>query len=186
MSRPSSNKQLLCVATMCLLCSSEREGVNQVFSSEKILFILKLAYVRPLRSETKHDNCSSFSWSVVYRTDNFLDVSRTAASRVMAAYTNLGKVPSAKHNTGRKSKLRDCDRRVLKRTVAKNCKTTLPQVTFEMNTHLLSIFDESCSVVLGFRATILFNTRPLQSSSFDFRPLLASQKTPYPDLYRLS
>lgn len=72
----------------------------------------------------------------VSRTANLVGVSRTTVSRVMTAYTNLGKVSSAKHNSGRKSKLKDRDRRVLKRLVARNHKTTLPQITSEMNTHL--------------------------------------------------
>ncbi|GFT81532.1 HTH_Tnp_Tc3_2 domain-containing protein [Nephila pilipes] len=42
----------------------------------------------------------------------------------------------AKHNSGRKSKFKDRDRRVLKRIVTQKRKTTLPQITSEMNTHL--------------------------------------------------
>ncbi len=60
----------------------------------------------------------------VSRTANIVSVSRTTVSRVMTAYTNLGKVSSAKHNSGRKSKLKDAVRRVLKRIVVLNRKTT--------------------------------------------------------------
>lgn len=72
----------------------------------------------------------------VSRTANLVGVSRTTVSRTLSAYTKLGKVSSAKHNSGRKSKLSDRDRRVLKRIVARKRKTTLPVITSEMNTHL--------------------------------------------------
>ncbi|GFV03027.1 transposable element Tcb1 transposase [Trichonephila clavipes] len=72
------------------------------------------------------------------RTAKFVGVSRTTVSRVMTAYTNMGKVSSVKHNSGRKLKLKDRHRRVLKRIVARNRKTTLPQITSEMYTHLLN------------------------------------------------
>lgn len=72
----------------------------------------------------------------VSRTANLMGVSRSTVSRVMTAYTKLGKVSSAKQNSGRKSKLTDRDRRALKRIVARKRKTTLPQITSEMNTHL--------------------------------------------------
>ncbi|GFU92492.1 transposable element Tc1 transposase [Trichonephila clavipes] len=56
----------------------------------------------------------------VSRTANLVGISRTTVPRVMTAYTNLGKVSSAKHNTGRKLKLKDPDRRVLRRILAQN------------------------------------------------------------------
>lgn len=61
---------------------------------------------------------------------------RTTVLRVMTAYMNLGKVCSAKQNCGRKSKLNDRDRRKLNRIAATKRKTTLQQITSEMNTHL--------------------------------------------------
>ncbi|GFT47086.1 transposable element Tc1 transposase [Nephila pilipes] len=61
----------------------------------------------------------------VSRTANLVDVSRTTVSRVMIAYTSLGKMSYSKHNSGRKLKLKDCDRRVLKRIIAPKRKTTL-------------------------------------------------------------
>ncbi|GBN85401.1 hypothetical protein AVEN_76842-1 [Araneus ventricosus] len=67
-------------------------------------------------------------------TANLLGVSSPPVSRVMTAYTKLGKVSSAKHKSGQKSKLNDRDRRGLKRIVARKRKTTLPQITKEMNT----------------------------------------------------
>ncbi|GFX91262.1 transposable element Tcb1 transposase [Trichonephila clavipes] len=57
---------------------------------------------------------------------------------IMTAYTNLGKVSSEKHNRGRKLKFNDRNRRVMKRIIARNHKTTLPQITSKMNTHLLN------------------------------------------------
>ncbi len=42
---------------------------------------------------------------------NLVSLSRTTVSRVMTVYTNLSKVSSAKHNSGRKLKLKDHDRR---------------------------------------------------------------------------
>ncbi|XP_071037679.1 uncharacterized protein [Parasteatoda tepidariorum] len=72
----------------------------------------------------------------VSRTADLMGVSRTSVSRTLSAYTKLGTVSSAKHNSGRKSKLSDRDRRVLKRIVARKRKTTLPVITSEMNTHL--------------------------------------------------
>ncbi|GFX31536.1 transposable element Tc1 transposase [Trichonephila clavipes] len=74
----------------------------------------------------------------VSRTANIVGVSRSTVSRVMTAYTNLGKVSSAKHNSGGKLKLKVRDTRVLKGIVARNHKTTLLQITSEMNTHLLN------------------------------------------------
>ncbi|GFS61463.1 transposable element Tc1 transposase [Trichonephila clavipes] len=72
------------------------------------------------------------------RTANLVGVLRTTVSRVMTAYTNLGKVSSAKYNSRGKLKLEHRDRRVLKRIVARNRKTILPQITSDMNTHLLN------------------------------------------------
>ena len=68
------------------------------------------------------------------RNTNLVGVSRATVSTVMTAYTNLGKVSSAKHNSGRNLKVRD--RRMLKRIVARNRKTMLPQITSEMSTHI--------------------------------------------------
>ncbi|GFX05925.1 hypothetical protein TNCV_1785571 [Trichonephila clavipes] len=53
-------------------------------------------------------------------TVNLVGVSNTIVSRVMTAYTNLAS--SEKHNSGGKSKLKDHDRRMLKRIVAKNAR----------------------------------------------------------------
>nr|XP_015921838.2 uncharacterized protein LOC107450538 [Parasteatoda tepidariorum] len=72
----------------------------------------------------------------VSRATELVGVSRTTVSRTLSTYTELGKVSSARHNSGRKSKLSDRDRRVLKRIVARKRKTTLPVITSEMNTHL--------------------------------------------------
>ncbi|GFX46297.1 hypothetical protein TNCV_1372391 [Trichonephila clavipes] len=60
----------------------------------------------------------------VSRTANLVGVSRTTVSRVITAYTNLDEVSSAKNDSGRDSKLKDHERRVLKRIVAQRRKTT--------------------------------------------------------------
>ncbi|GFW08059.1 transposable element Tc1 transposase [Trichonephila clavipes] len=72
----------------------------------------------------------------VSRTTNIVGVLRTTVSRVMTVYPNLGKVSSEKHNSGWKLKLKDRDRRVLKRIVTRKRKTTLRQMTNEMNSYL--------------------------------------------------
>ncbi|GBO19929.1 Transposable element Tcb1 transposase [Araneus ventricosus] len=54
----------------------------------------------------------------------------------MTAYTKEGKTTSSKHTSGRKSKLADRDRRVLKRIVARKHKQSLSEITSEMNRHL--------------------------------------------------
>ena len=59
------------------------------------------------------------------RIANLMGVSRSSVSRVIADYTKLGKVSSAKQDSGQKSKLTDWDRRALKWIVALNRKTTL-------------------------------------------------------------
>jgi hypothetical protein len=54
----------------------------------------------------------------------------------MSPYTNHGKKTSAKRNRGRKATLTERDRRILRRIVPKNHKTTAAQVTAELNNHL--------------------------------------------------
>ncbi|GFV90687.1 transposable element Tc1 transposase [Trichonephila clavipes] len=66
---------------------------------------------------------------------NLVDVLRTPVSRVITAYINLGKVSSAKHNSGWMLKFKDLDIRMLKRIVVRKRKTTLPQIT---SSHLQS------------------------------------------------
>ncbi len=48
----------------------------------------------------------------VSRTDNLVCVSRITVLMVMTVYANMCKVSSTKHNSGRKSKLKDRDRLV--------------------------------------------------------------------------
>jgi transposase len=65
-------------------------------------------------------------------------VSRAIVSTVMSAYINHGKTTSAKRKCGRKSKLTEGDRRILRKTVSKNRRTTAAQVTAEMNMYTYS------------------------------------------------
>lgn len=74
--------------------------------------------------------------ATVSETANIVGAGRSTVSTVMTAYSKEGKTSSAKHNSGRKSKLTDRDRRALKRIVARKHKTTASQITSEMNTHL--------------------------------------------------
>ncbi|GFV10438.1 transposable element Tc1 transposase [Trichonephila clavipes] len=61
---------------------------------------------------------------------------RSTVSAVMTAYKKCGNVTSGKHNSGRKRKLTDRDKRVLTRIVARKLKQLLSQITSEVNSHL--------------------------------------------------
>ncbi|GFV93997.1 HTH_Tnp_Tc3_2 domain-containing protein [Trichonephila clavipes] len=60
----------------------------------------------------------------------------STVSAVMTAYKKCGNVTSDKHNSGRKRKLTDRDKRVLTRIVARKRKQSLSQITSEVNSHL--------------------------------------------------
>ncbi|GFV58531.1 transposable element Tcb1 transposase [Trichonephila clavipes] len=60
---------------------------------------------------------------------NLVVVSGITVSRIMIAYTNLGKVSFAKHNSGQISKLKDYGRQLLKRIVDQRRKTTLQHIS---------------------------------------------------------
>ncbi|GFV95311.1 transposable element Tc1 transposase [Trichonephila clavipes] len=66
-----------------------------------------------------------------------------------AAYTHLVKVSSAKYNS--EWKLKDSDRWVLKRIVTQKRKTTLPEITSEINTHLNKLISMT-AIQRGLRA----------------------------------
>jgi transposase len=68
----------------------------------------------------------------VTKTDTLLGVSRTTVSKVMSAYTNHGNT-SANRNSGRKSTVTGRNRHTLRRSVSKNHKTTVVQVTGQQN-----------------------------------------------------
>jgi transposase len=72
----------------------------------------------------------------VIKTATLLGISRTTVSKITSAYTNHGKTTSAKRNSGRKSALTERDRRTLSRIVSKNQRTTVTQVTVELNIYL--------------------------------------------------
>ncbi|GFU77153.1 transposable element Tc1 transposase [Trichonephila clavipes] len=97
----------------------------------KSVAILENHYIQPVQCEKKHYNWSSPRRSIRIKSQPC--GSRTTVPRV---YTNLGKVSSEKHNCGQKSKLSNRDRRVLKGFFTRKHKTTLPQITSKMNTHL--------------------------------------------------
>jgi transposase len=69
-------------------------------------------------------------------TATLLGVSRATVCKVMSAYTSKGKTTSAKRNNGRKSTLTERDRRISRRIVSKNHRTTPAQVTAELNINL--------------------------------------------------
>ncbi|GFV35330.1 transposable element Tcb1 transposase [Trichonephila clavipes] len=72
----------------------------------------------------------------VTETAIYLGCARSTLSAVMTAYKKCGNVTSGKHNSGRKRKLTDRDKRVLTRIVARKRKQSLSQITSEVNSHL--------------------------------------------------
>ncbi|GFT28088.1 transposable element Tcb1 transposase [Trichonephila clavipes] len=77
--------------------------------------------------------CSGYS---VTEIAIYLGRARSTVSAVMTAYKKCGNVTSGKHNSGRKRKLTDRDKRVLTRIMARKCKQSLSQITSEVNSHL--------------------------------------------------
>ncbi|GFX91735.1 transposable element Tcb1 transposase [Trichonephila clavipes] len=72
----------------------------------------------------------------VTETAIYLGRERSTVSAVMTAYKKCGDVTSGKHNSGRKRKLTDRNKRVLTRIVARKRKQSLSQITSEVNSHL--------------------------------------------------
>ncbi|GFX77101.1 transposable element Tcb1 transposase [Trichonephila clavipes] len=72
----------------------------------------------------------------VTETAIYLGRARSTVSAVMTAYRKCGNVTSGKHNSGRKRKLTDRDKRVLTRIVARKRKQSLSLITSEVNSHL--------------------------------------------------
>ncbi|GFT92751.1 hypothetical protein TNCV_739421 [Trichonephila clavipes] len=81
---------------------------------------------RPLRREKRNDIYSSPRWSA--------HIQNSQPCRCFKDH--LSKVSSVNHNNRRKLKLKNRERRVLKRIASQKRKTTLPQITSEMNTSL--------------------------------------------------
>jgi len=79
------------------------------------------------------------------KTATLLGVSRAAVSKVMTAYTNHGKTPSARRNSGQKPKLSEREHCTLKRIVSKNHRTTAAKVAAELNIHLGRLFPQKQS-----------------------------------------
>jgi hypothetical protein len=61
----------------------------------------------------------------------------------MTAFKNHGKALSGKRNTGRKPKLSERDRRILKGMVSKNHRTAAAKVTAELSIHLEDRFHKN-------------------------------------------
>ena len=72
----------------------------------------------------------------IIKTATLLSVSRAAVSTVTTAYTNHGKTPSARRNSGQKPKLSAREHCTMKRIVSKNHRTTAAKVAAEPNIHL--------------------------------------------------
>ncbi|GFT91136.1 transposable element Tcb1 transposase [Trichonephila clavipes] len=72
----------------------------------------------------------------VTETAIYLGRARSTVSAVMTAYKKFGNVTSGKHNSRRKRKLTDRDKRVLTRIVTRKRKQLLSQITSEVNSHL--------------------------------------------------
>ncbi|GFV69775.1 transposable element Tcb1 transposase [Trichonephila clavipes] len=72
----------------------------------------------------------------VTETAIYLGRARSTVSAVMTAYKKCRNVTSGKHNSGRKRKLTNRDKRVLTRIVARKHKQSLSQITSEVNSHL--------------------------------------------------
>ncbi|GFV47824.1 transposable element Tcb1 transposase [Trichonephila clavipes] len=72
----------------------------------------------------------------VTKTAIYLGRARSTVSAVVTAYKKCGNVTSGKHNSGRKRKLTDRDKRVLTHIVARKRKQSLYQITSEVNSHL--------------------------------------------------
>jgi hypothetical protein len=69
----------------------------------------------------------------VIKSATLLGVPTATVSKVMSAYTNHGKTTSAKRNSVQKSTLTERDRRILRRIVSKNHRTTAAQMTGQQN-----------------------------------------------------
>ncbi|GFY25638.1 transposable element Tcb2 transposase [Trichonephila clavipes] len=85
-------------------------------------------YVQILRPEKRNDNWSSPRWSVPVQNSQPCKYFRNHCAKKYTAYTNMGRVSSMKHSSGRKSvKLKDQDRYIVLSTKRNRC-TTAQQV----------------------------------------------------------
>jgi len=82
-----------------------------------------------VRFSKRTDCWCELAGASVTKTATTLGVPRAAVSRVMTAYTNLGKTSSAERNSGQKPKLNETDHSILKVIMSKNHRTTAAKVT---------------------------------------------------------
>ncbi|GFU11897.1 transposable element Tcb1 transposase [Trichonephila clavipes] len=90
----------------------------------------------PVRVRKRYDCWNEVRWLLGDGNSIYLGRARNTVSAVMTAYKKCGNVTSGKHNSGRKRKLTDRDKRVLTRIVARKRKQSLSQITSEVNSHL--------------------------------------------------
>lgn len=134
--RPSNNVLPRDVAVHYLMVADEKISIKHLpvwKLYEKILFLAKRHYVRPSDVQIFRDIGACFTLVSITKTANLMDFTRTTVWRFISAYTTLEKVSSAKKSNGRKSKVTDQGRHALKRIAVPKRKTTLPQVTSEMD-----------------------------------------------------
>ncbi|GFU87673.1 transposable element Tcb1 transposase [Trichonephila clavipes] len=91
----------------------------------------------PVRVRKRYDCWNEVRWLLGDGNSHlYLGRARSTVSAVMTAYKKCGNVTSGKHNSGRKRKLTDRDKRVLTRIVARKREQSLSQITSEGNSYL--------------------------------------------------
>ncbi|GFV58927.1 hypothetical protein TNCV_1811761 [Trichonephila clavipes] len=85
------------------------------------------------------------SGASVTLTSKLFEFSRVTASTVRTAYKQSSKTSSVKRNSGRKEKLFETERRVLKRIVISKSRTSAAKAAAELNQHLYSYSVNVCS-----------------------------------------
>ena len=105
---------------------------------------MKVLHNRKRVRFSKRTSCwCTFSCSICNQNGQLIGLSSAPVSKVMTAFKSLGKALSAKRNTGRKPKLSERDRRILKGIVSKNHRTAAAKLTAEINIHLEDRFHKN-------------------------------------------